>query len=175
MTSLSKLLGTAILTALIVGVGVYQWKTCPVLTTEPAPVVTEAEPKVYQDDYLSFEYPENVELLFSTPSGGSSQSQSIEFLMSSPAQKAYTSTYLSLSYLVDAEQAVDSSELEKTEYGIDGRTATQIITGDMSGETFTITIPTIDNTGVYQIRGILLNEDVQEILDLFIETAQLNR
>lgn len=148
------------------------------------------ESNVYQDDYVTFEYPEGVDLLFDKPSGGRSSSQSIEFLSYSEKFGRYESTGLRLSYLVsigesEGESGVfDSMEalemhygqydLEMNEYSVDGRSGLQIITLDMTGETFFTVIPAESDGDAYRFNGVFMGEDVQEILSLFASTAELH-
>lgn len=172
-----------ILAVAVVGIGYYLW-TNQVSVTE-----TEEElPYLYEDDYLSFEYPDNVKLLFDKPAGGRSDSQSIEFLAPNEDGE-YESTGLHLSYLVNLSEENSSSfdtlddlmnhygayNLEMNEYTVDGRDAVQIVTGDMTGQTFFLVIPSEDESDAYRFNGAFMNETVDEIIELFVETAELAR
>ncbi len=165
--------------------------TAPVeVVEEPAvePVEEEKE-KVYEDTFLSFEYPDKVELLLEQPMGGRSDSQSIRFLVYDETTKTYIPTNLSLSYMVSLGESEDSSSetiddllvnyeeynLETTEYEVDGKRAVQIVTGDMTGETFFLVIEADEPGDAYRFNGSNLNEVVKEILVMFIETATLNQ
>lgn len=152
-------------------------------------VTTVETEKIYEDDYLSFEYPKNVELLFAQPSGGRSDSQTITFLVYDQAKNTYESANLSLTYMTALGESEESSfdsvdalianykeyNLETNEYTIDGRQAVQIITGDMTGETFFLVIPANESGDAYRLSGTSLNTEVKEILDLFVETAKLKQ
>ena len=165
--------------------------TAPVeVVEEPAvePVEEEKE-KVYEDTFLSFEYPDKVELLLEQPMGGRSDSQSIRFLVYDETTKTYIPTNLSLSYMVSLGESEDSSSetiddllvnyeeynLETTKYEVDGKRAVQIVTGDMTGETFFLVIEADEPGDAYRFNGSNLNEVVKEILVMFIETATLNQ
>lgn len=144
----------------------------------------------YQDDYVSFEYPEGIDLLFERPSGGRSSSQTIEFLSYNDELSRYTSTGLRLEYLVSVGESEGESgvfenletleshysqyDLEMNEYLVDGRSGLQVITMDMTGETFFTIIPAEETGDTYRFRGNFLSEDVSEILELFASTAELH-
>jgi len=66
-------------------------------------------------------------------------------------------------------------DLETNEYTVDGRRAVQIITGDMSGETFFLVIPANESGDAYVFRGTELSNEVNEIIESFMETAVLNQ
>src|SRR3989339_800561 len=157
--------------------------TAPVeVVEEPAvePVEEEKE-KVYEDTFLSFEYPDKVELLLEQPMGGRSDSQSIRFLVYDETTKTYIPTNLSLSYMVSLGESEDSSSetiddllvnyeeynLETTEYEVDGKRAVQIVTGDMTGETFFLVIEADEPGDAYRFNGSDLNEVVKEVLVMF--------
>ncbi|MBI4437910.1 hypothetical protein HY631_03070 [Candidatus Uhrbacteria bacterium] len=186
-----------IVIVLIGGVAVLYWGTTVEDATVPVEVVEEPriEPraeekeKIYEDTFLSFEYPHNVELLFEKPMGGRSDSQSISFLVYDETQKIYIPTHLRLSYMVSLGESEDSSfetiddllknyeeySLETKEYAVDGKRAIQIVTGDMSGETFFLVVQADEPGDAYRFSGSYLNETVDEILGLFMETAKLNQ
>ncbi len=193
MKTFPAILITFILTALIVGGGVYSWQklepkpvTEPVVT--PADTPTVKQKNMYQDAFLSFEYPEEIQLLVKQPLEARSNYQSIEFLAYDASKNTYQSTDLSLSYMVSLGESDTSSfnsmddllanyqeyNLKTTEYNVDGRRAVQIITEDMSGETFFLVISADENGNAYRFKGPFLTNQVEEILALFIKTAQLS-
>ena len=195
MKNLNTVLATFLLTAVLVGGSVFimQENKIKDLGTEPE-TPSEVTPPVdlakeYEDAFLSFEYPDNVELLFSQPMGGRSDSQSIEFLVFDESKNAYRSTNLSLNYMVALGESESSSfesiddlltnyaeyDLETTEYTVDGRKSVQIITGDMSGETFFLVVPANESGDAFRFSGAFLSEDVTTILDLFVQTAELKQ
>lgn len=163
--------------------------TKPIEVVEEPAMETAEEEKMYEDTFLSFEYPQNVELLFEQPMGGRSDSQSISFLVYDETTKTYVPTNLSLSYMVSLGESEDSSfetiddllvnyeeyNLETTEYVVDGRRAIQIVTGDMTGETFFLVIQADEPGDAYRFRGSFLNETVEGILELFMKTVKLNQ
>lgn len=180
-----------LITTLVVGGGVYILQENKIKEPETPSEVTPPVDlsKEYEDTFLSFEYPDNVELLFSQPMGGRADSQGIEFLVYDESKGAYTSTNLSLSYMVSlGESESDSFEniddlranyaeydLETIEYTVDDREAIQIITGDMTGETFFLVIPANESGDAYKFSGAFLSEDVEKILELFVQTAELKQ
>lgn len=188
--------------ALIIG-GIYYWQQLekdPVVVDheleEEEPVEEEEDPveeedpievNVYEDAFLSFEYPENVELSFESPMGGRPDSQGIEFLSYDEDRGTYVSTGLRLSYIVslgeDEDSAFDSPEallanyegfgLETEKFSVDERTAVRVMTGDMTGETFFLVIPSEEAGDAYRFNGAYQSDEVEEILEMFMRTAEL--
>ena len=65
--------------------------------------------------------------------------------------------------------------LETRTFDVDDRKALQVVTGDMTGETFFISIPAEESGGAYRFNGSFMSETVKEILGTFMETADLKR
>ena len=167
-----------ILTLIVVGLACY-------LILQQGKV--ENSPNVYTDEFLSFEYPDNVQLVFSKPLGGRSDSQGIEFLVHDPEKDVYNPTGLRLSYLVSLGEGEGSDfvdlddikdfyqpyNLETQTLDVDDRQALQVVTGDMTGETFFISIPANESGDAYRFNGSFMGGTVEEILSVFMSTADL--
>ena len=204
MKTFVSILITVIVVALLIVGGFYYWQQLqtdpvvvdyeleeeePVEEDEPAFEDEPVEANVYEDSFLSFAYPDNVELTFESPMGGRPYSRGIEFLTYDADRGAYVSTKLSLSYIValgeDEDSAFDSPEallanydgfgLETETFSVNGRTAVKVVTGDMTGETFFLVIPADESGDAYRFNGVSQSDEVEEILEMFMRTVELYR
>ena len=166
--------------AIVISLGFYSWQ-------QSSPQTRKAAPNSYSDDYLSFEYPEDVDLLFTKPFGGRSDSQGIEFLIYDQKINTYRSSGLRLSYMVSLGEGESSTfanldeieafylpyDLQTQILTIDDRLAFKVVTEDMTGETFFLVIPANQSGDAYRFNGSFMSEAVEEILAKFMETANL--
>jgi hypothetical protein len=141
----------------------------------------------YDDDFISFEYPEDVYVSFA-PGLDGRDSRKLEFwviaddgTLNSTGLRFYYPTELDSSdgglTVEEVKAHYEAIEYVETEvYIIDGRESVKAVTGDLSGDTFTLYIPSSDIASVdtYQFKGAFLNDEVVDrIIDQFVETAEL--
>ncbi|MEK9159633.1 MAG: hypothetical protein AAB383_02790 [Patescibacteria group bacterium] len=135
------------------------------------------ESRHYKDEYLSFDYPEEVEVYFKLHPEGQ-DFREIEFLYWDDTINSYTTTGITFSYpYLFEEEGSSLKDLRKThKYQseniiIDGHRALKITTRDA----FSLYIPGQNmDVPTYQLVGGFLNKDLStRILEIFIESAEL--
>ncbi|MFH1632245.1 MAG: hypothetical protein ABIA47_04515 [bacterium] len=148
--------------------------------------VTIDNTRVYEDDDISFEYPAEIYVSEKWFPSGLERYREVEFWtlrddgvldyigLTLNFMDQLSQTYDSGTTFDEVRASYESCNLEIIDYTVGGRNAFLVYTRDMVEGAFTLYIPSNDPTYAYKFEGVFYDEElINEIIDLFIETADL--